>query len=113
MNWASWTTLGVFAGTGGVRTEEVGVVSGDLTVHTTWTERQAEVAVQYSGASDWFTLAGSPVPCRSEEESRSLHQSVVEAVRAGRRSHGSCSALAGLIRPAFAASVQAAAKRTT
>ncbi|MGW1818470.1 hypothetical protein ACWCQM_33485 [Streptomyces sp. NPDC002125] len=83
MNWASWTTLGVFAGTGGVRTEEVGVVSGDLTVHTTWTEGQAEVAVQYSGASDWFTLAGSPVPCRSEEESRTFHQSVVDAVRAG------------------------------
>ncbi|MFD9500051.1 hypothetical protein [Streptomyces sp. NPDC060035] len=83
MNWASWTTCGVFAGSGGVRTEEVGVVSGDLTVHTTWSDGQAEVAVQYSGASDWFTLAGSPVPCPSEEASRYFHQQIVEAVRAG------------------------------
>ncbi|MFJ7060527.1 hypothetical protein ACK8N7_35540 [Streptomyces griseobrunneus] len=83
MSWASWTTSGVFAGTGGVRTEEAGILSGDLTVHTTWSDGQASVAVQYSGSSDWFTLAGSPVPCASEEESRAFHQSVVEAVRQG------------------------------
>jgi hypothetical protein len=83
MSWASWTTSGVFAGSGGVRTEEAGLVNGDLTVHTTWSDGQAAVAVQYSGASDWFTLAGSPVPCPSEEASRSFHQSIVEAVRAG------------------------------
>lgn len=65
-------------------TEEAGVVTGDLTVHTTWTaDREARVAVQYSGASDWFTMSGSPVPCATEEESRALHEAVVEAVRAG------------------------------
>ncbi|WP_299535980.1 hypothetical protein [uncultured Streptomyces sp.] len=83
MSWASWTTSGVYAGTGGVRTVEVGVVTGDLTVHTTWSDEEAAVAVQFSGSSDWFTLAGSPAPCFSEEESRAFHQSVVEAVRAG------------------------------
>lgn len=83
MNWASWTTSGVFAGAGGVSTAEVGIVTGDLTVHTTWSDEQAAVAVQFSGSSDWFTMAGSPVPCFSEEESRTFHQSVVEAVRAG------------------------------
>ncbi|BFP57467.1 hypothetical protein ACFYUM_14205 [Streptomyces fimicarius] len=83
MSWASWTTSGVYTGTGGVRTEEAGILSGDLTVHTTWFDGQAAVAVQYSGSSDWFTLTGSPVPCPSEEESRRFHQSVVEAVRAG------------------------------
>lgn len=31
MTWASWTTTGVFAGRGGVRTDEAGVLSGDLT----------------------------------------------------------------------------------
>ncbi|MFJ4963283.1 hypothetical protein EES43_00885 [Streptomyces sp. ADI96-02] len=83
MSWASWTTRGVFAGTGGVRSVEAGILSGDLTVHTTWIEGQASVAVQYSGSTDWFTLEGSPVPCASEEESRSFHQMVVEAVRSG------------------------------
>ncbi|GHG06939.1 hypothetical protein GCM10018791_19440 [Streptomyces zaomyceticus] len=64
-------------------TVEAGVVTGDVTVHTTWTETEARVAVQYSGASDWFTMSGSPVPCASEEESRDLHDAVVAAVREG------------------------------
>lgn len=58
-------------------------MGGDLTVHTTWADGQAEVAVQFSGASDWFTLAGSPVRCPTEQASRAFHQAVVEAVRAG------------------------------
>ncbi|MER6448097.1 hypothetical protein [Streptomyces venezuelae] len=82
MTWASWTTTGVFAGRGGVCTDEAGVLTGDLTVHTTWSSPEAQVAVQYSGGSDWFTVTGSPVRCESEEFSRLLHQSVVDAVRA-------------------------------
>ncbi|MEV6396230.1 hypothetical protein AB0M39_15880 [Streptomyces sp. NPDC051907] len=81
MSWASWTTGGIYAGAGGVLTEDIGVIHGDLTVHTTWTEGEAQVAVQYSGAADWFVLAGSPVPCPSEEASRTLHQNIVEAMR--------------------------------
>ncbi|NLU68614.1 hypothetical protein [Streptomyces sp. HNM0574] len=83
MAWASWTTVGVTSGPGGVRTDETGVVSGDLTVHSTWAENQMVVTVQYSGASDWFTLTGSPVNCDTERESRDLHQAVVESVRDG------------------------------
>ncbi|MET8452017.1 hypothetical protein [Streptomyces sp. NPDC005209] len=80
---ASWTTTGVFAGRGGVRTDEAGTVTGDLTLHTTWDGRQVRVAVQYSGTSTWFTVAGSPVSCASAQDSRQLHQAAVEAVRAG------------------------------
>ncbi|MFE0652619.1 hypothetical protein ACFVZH_28995 [Streptomyces sp. NPDC059534] len=83
MSWASWTTAGVYTGRGGVLTVEAGVVTGDVTVHTTWTETEARVAVQYSGASDWFTMSGSPVPCATERESRDLHDAVVAAVREG------------------------------
>ncbi|MFD7072074.1 hypothetical protein ACFV97_33105 [Streptomyces sp. NPDC059913] len=83
MTWASWTTCGVFSGHGGVLTEEVGVLSGELTVHTTWAEDTAQITVQYSGAIDWFTMAGSPVACCSEEDSRRLHDAVVQAVRNG------------------------------
>ncbi|MET9016081.1 hypothetical protein ABZX74_35100 [Streptomyces olivaceoviridis] len=79
----SWTTTGVFTGQGGVRTDEAGIVTGELSVHTTWDGRQANVKVQYTGTSEWFTLAGSPVPCSSQQDSRNLHQAVVEAVRAG------------------------------
>ncbi|WP_449345004.1 hypothetical protein [Streptomyces narbonensis] len=83
MSWASWTTAGVYTGRGGVLTDEAGVVTGYVTVHTTWTEGEARVAVQYSGASDESTMSGSPVPCSTETESRDLHDAVVEAVRQG------------------------------
>ncbi|TSB26760.1 hypothetical protein OG422_01150 [Streptomyces sp. NBC_01525] len=83
MTWASWTTVGIHARPGTVRTVEAGVLDGDVTIHTTWSEEQAHVAVQYTGATDWFTMIGSPVPCFSEEDSRSFHQAVVEAIRGG------------------------------
>ncbi|MFB6809217.1 hypothetical protein [Streptomyces sp. NPDC056387] len=86
MSWASWTTRGVFAGRDGVRTGEGGpVLTGELDVHTTWTEaeRLAHVTVQYSGASEWLPLLGSPVPCGSEDASRTLHDAVIHAIRAG------------------------------
>ncbi|MFJ6752311.1 MULTISPECIES: hypothetical protein [unclassified Streptomyces] len=81
MTWASWTTIGIHARRGTVRTVEAGVLEGDVTLHTTWSDGEAHIAVQYSGANDWYTLEGSPVPCHSEEDSRSFHQAVVEAVR--------------------------------
>jgi hypothetical protein len=83
MSWASWTTTGVYSGRGGVLTDEVGVLTGDLTVHTTWASGEARVAVQYSGASDWFTMTGSPIACATEDESRVLHQAIVQAVADG------------------------------
>ncbi|MFH8369583.1 hypothetical protein [Streptomyces sp. NPDC018031] len=83
MSWASWTTTGVIAGAGGVRTEEAGVLRGELNVHTTWAVDHVDVTVQYSGAAEWFTVAGSPVGCDSEGSSRTLHQAMVTAVRAG------------------------------
>ncbi|GAA0300863.1 hypothetical protein GCM10010302_44310 [Streptomyces polychromogenes] len=85
MSWASWTTRGVFAGHGGVRTEEGSILTGELDVHTTWTadDGLAHVTVQYSGGAHWLTLSGSPVACTGEEASRALHEAVVDAVRAG------------------------------
>ncbi|MFD6228668.1 hypothetical protein ACFWFZ_17545 [Streptomyces sp. NPDC060232] len=88
MSWASWTTCGIFAGRDGVVTGESGpALTGELDIHTTWTEAEglAYVTVQYSGASDWLPLAGSPVPCPSEEASRALHEAVINSVRAGAR----------------------------
>ncbi|GAA2750477.1 MULTISPECIES: hypothetical protein [Kitasatospora] len=81
--WATWTTQGIQAGTGGVKTVEIGVITGDLTLHTTWIEGEARVTVQYSGALDWFTVEGSPVPAADEKTAREIHQRMVEAVKAG------------------------------
>lgn len=81
--WVAWTSPGVYAGTGGVSTDELGIIRGDLTIHTTWAKGRAYVAVQHTGASEWFTMTGSPRPCAQQAQARELHQAAVEAVRAG------------------------------
>ncbi|MEU7061462.1 hypothetical protein [Streptomyces sp. NPDC046197] len=57
-------TDSVTAGPGGAMTDDVGVITGDLTVRTTLAGdgRSAHVAVQYTGAEEWYTLTGSPAP---------------------------------------------------
>ncbi|MFG2193290.1 hypothetical protein [Streptomyces sp. NPDC048639] len=81
--WATWTTAGVISGRGGVMTDEVGAITGDLTVHTTWLEGEAAVAVQYTGAEDWYTVTGSPIHAGDELTGRAVHQKAVETIRSG------------------------------
>ncbi|MFJ9428410.1 hypothetical protein ACIRQY_02000 [Streptomyces sp. NPDC101490] len=53
----------VTAGPGGAMTVEVGVITGDLTLCTSHrTDGLVDVAVQYTGAEEWYTLTGSPAP---------------------------------------------------
>ncbi|WP_433237553.1 hypothetical protein ACQPYK_29130 [Streptosporangium sp. CA-135522] len=72
----------VVAGPGGVMTDEVGVITGELTVRTEISGGQARVRVQYTGAEEWYALTGSPVPLAGRP-ARQLHQAIMEAVRAG------------------------------
>ncbi|WP_045301725.1 hypothetical protein [Saccharothrix sp. ST-888] len=83
VSWATWTTQGILSGRGGVLTKEIGAISGDLTVHTMWIDGEARCTVQYSGALDWFTVQGSPVPAEDESTARNIHQAMVNAVKAG------------------------------
>ncbi|MFE0462764.1 hypothetical protein ACFW1A_26270 [Kitasatospora sp. NPDC058965] len=82
-DWATWTTKNVRSGPGGVRSAEGAQLTGDLSVHTTWTGTEAVLTVQYTDAQDWFTLQGSPIEVADEQAARALHQHAVEAVRAG------------------------------
>ncbi|MEU8779187.1 hypothetical protein [Streptomyces sp. NPDC048606] len=61
------------------------MLTGELDIHTTWIEAEglAQVTVQYSGASEWLPMAGSPVACATDAASRALHEEVVRAVRDG------------------------------
>ncbi len=81
MNWASWTTTRILTGHAGVCTDEAGVLRGEVDVHTTWADGQAIVTAQFSGSADWYTVTGSPVPCATEQESRDLHQRIVDGAR--------------------------------
>jgi hypothetical protein len=47
--------------TGGVMTEEVGAVTGELELATRVGAEGIEVAVRYAGADEWYTVEGSPV----------------------------------------------------
>ncbi|MFD7609622.1 hypothetical protein [Streptomyces sp. NPDC059828] len=80
---ATWTTQGIIAGSGGVMTTEGGPITGDLTVHTTWIDGQAQVTVQHTGASEWYAMEGSPVTASDEPTARHVHQAAVEAVKEG------------------------------
>ncbi|MFD9335315.1 hypothetical protein ACFWBF_13040 [Streptomyces sp. NPDC060028] len=73
----------VKAGPGGAMTDEVGVITGDLTVTTTaQPQGLARIDVQYTDADEWYTLTGSPVPVPAGGLA-DLHARVLDAVRAG------------------------------
>ena len=46
---------------GGVMTEEVGAVTGDLDVETTFASDRVDVKIAYAGADEWYTPRGSPL----------------------------------------------------
>ncbi|MFF4021182.1 hypothetical protein [Streptomyces sp. NPDC001843] len=77
-------TSSVTAGPGGAMTDEVGVITGDLTVRTTLTDdrHSAHVAVQYTGADEWYTFTGSPAPI-PEGGLAAYHRDLLGRIRRG------------------------------
>ncbi len=68
---------------GGVMTEEVGAVTGDLELLTRPTteagDARLEALVRYAGAEEWYTVSGSPLAkAAGGEDHRALHE---EALR--------------------------------
>ncbi|MFE9258848.1 hypothetical protein [Streptomyces sp. NPDC006879] len=64
-------------------TDEVGVITGDLTIATSCLPNdRAAVAIQYTGAEEWYTLTGSPVPLPPGGLVE-LHATVLERVAGG------------------------------
>lgn len=73
----------VATGPGGAMTDEVGVITGDVTVVTApQPDGRAAVRIQYLGAEEWYTLTGSPVAV-PPGGLKALHDAVVRAVRHG------------------------------
>ncbi|MFI0742533.1 hypothetical protein ACH4PU_31315 [Streptomyces sp. NPDC021100] len=73
----------VTAGAGGAMTDEVGVITGDLTVVTADRgDGRADVRVQYTDADEWYTLTGSPAPLLPAG-AKALHEKVLAAIKAG------------------------------
>jgi hypothetical protein len=51
-------TSDIVPGPGGVMTDEVGVVTGDLTLRTELTGREVVLRVQYKDAEEWYVVTG-------------------------------------------------------
>ncbi|MFK0288438.1 hypothetical protein ACIQVL_49385 [Streptomyces sp. NPDC090499] len=75
----------VTAGPGGVMTDDVGVITGDLTVavHLSDDGHSAHATVQYTGADEWYTLTGSPAPI-PDGDLAGYHHSLLDRIRHGR-----------------------------
>jgi hypothetical protein len=51
-------TAQIVAGPGGVMTDEVGVVTGELELRTTATGDAVVLSVRYQDAGEWYTVSG-------------------------------------------------------
>ncbi|MFC0002589.1 hypothetical protein [Micromonospora siamensis] len=55
-------TTDVTAGPGGVMTDEVGVVTGELTLRTEYVDGKVTLRVQYKDADEWYAVTGGTAP---------------------------------------------------
>lgn len=73
----------VKADPGGAMTDEVGVITGDLTVATRLlSDGHAGIAIQYTDADEWYTLIGSTIPAPPQSLA-ARHEEILERVRHG------------------------------
>jgi len=63
----------VVPGPGGVMTDEVGVVTGDLTLRTELVDGEAVVRVQYKDAEEWYTVTGARAKLADPADLAALH----------------------------------------
>jgi hypothetical protein len=59
---ATSRTADVTPGPGGVMTDEVGVVTGPLTLRTEYADGTVTVRVQYKDADEWYAVTGAHAP---------------------------------------------------
>ena len=70
---------------GGVMTDEVGAITGELELQTSATsDGSIEAIVRYAGAQDLYTVSGSPVRAASghpdQAEHRAAHERILETL---------------------------------
>jgi hypothetical protein len=72
------TTTDIKAGPGGVMTDEVGVVTGDLTLKTEVDGAGTVVVrVQYKDAAEWYTVTGGKAHLADPKDAEAVHQVAV------------------------------------
>jgi len=67
---------------GGVMTDEVGTVTGELTLRTELVEGGAvRVLVQYVGAAEWYRVTDAPTSLPPDTSIDTLHERVLTELR--------------------------------
>ncbi|GID31419.1 hypothetical protein [Paractinoplanes brasiliensis] len=66
-------TTDIVAGQGGVMTDEVGVVTGDLTLRSELSGSEVVVRVQYKDADEWYTVTGAKATLRDPADVDAVH----------------------------------------
>ncbi len=75
---AEQRTSDLAAGPGGVMTDEVGVVTGDLTLRTEVDDAgNVVVRVQYKDAAEWYTVTGGKAHLVDPKDVEAVHTIVV------------------------------------
>ncbi|MDT0319442.1 hypothetical protein [Streptomyces millisiae] len=63
---------------GGVMTSEVGVITGELELHTgAADDGTLTLRVRYAGAAEWYTIDGGPYRLHDPRDHEVLHEVVV------------------------------------
>ncbi len=62
------------AGPGGVMTDEVGVVTGDLELRTTLEGGVLRALVRYEGAEEWYAVTGASCRLADPRDHDAVHQ---------------------------------------
>ena len=74
------------AGPGGVMTDEVGVITGELTLRTTVDDGAAvRQTIQYRDADEWYAVTGAPATVPAGASIDSIHCSAVETMTRGQQ----------------------------
>jgi hypothetical protein len=69
-------TTDITAGPGGVMTDEVGVITGDLTLRSVAENGTVTVHVQYKDADEWYVVTGGKAPLTDEADLAAVHDIV-------------------------------------
>jgi hypothetical protein len=66
-------TADVTAGPGGVMTDEVGVVTGDLTLRTELSGGEVTLHVQYKDGAEWYAVTGAKAHLADPADLEAVH----------------------------------------
>jgi hypothetical protein len=66
-------TTDIVAGQGGVMTDEVGVITGEVTLRTELSGDQVTIRAQYKDADEWYSVTGAKTTVKDPADLDAVH----------------------------------------